>query len=181
LTEEEKDKLANEHINLAHYFARKYSYMPFEYEDLLSTALFGFTKALNAFDPSRGIKFTTLAGRAIQSEMYKFNRDKNAGKRKGKNVSLNQVVYYGTDGSEITLMDMLTDETEQTDWKGINKAIDQALQFMKEREKKAFILYSAGKTQREVSEELGISQMQVSRLVRKAFQRVKNEYWESVA
>ena len=89
-------------------------------------------------------------------------------------VSIYEPVYSKA-GDELLLLDQLGDE-KSTDEKWTEKvAIDSALSHLTDREKKIVVLrYYEGKTQTEISEEVGISQAQVSRLEKTALKTLKN-------
>ncbi len=106
------------------------------------------------------------------------------------NVKLSEVVYaldaisdtvsiydpvYSKDGDTLLIMDQLGDE-KNTDEKWTEKvALDNAMKLLGEREKKIIYLrYYEGKTQTEISEEVGISQAQVSRLEKTALLTIRN-------
>ena len=83
-------------------------------------------------------------------------------------VSLFDPVYH--DGTEtVMIMDQIPDKTSSDEkWVG-NVILDQAIESLEEREREILMLrFYEGKTQMEVSEEIGISQAQVSRLEKNA-------------
>ncbi|MEG2118626.1 MAG: sigma-70 family RNA polymerase sigma factor, partial [Clostridia bacterium] len=83
---------------------------------------------------------------------------------------------YSDSGDNIYVLDQIIDKIN-TDEKWINDiAISEAIKKLSERERKILLLrFYSGKTQTEVSDEIGISQAQVSRLEKNALGKVKKE------
>ncbi len=90
-------------------------------------------------------------------------------------VSLYEAVYSDGDDS-IFLMDQLADENSTDDMWLEDIALQEAIAHLGERERKIIQLrYYKGKTQMEIASEIGISQAQVSRLEKGAFERIRKE------
>lgn len=190
-------------------------------DDVFQAGCIGLIKAIDNFDLSVGVKFSTYAVPMIIGEIKRYLRDGNslrisrsirdtaylALKTRGEmekedeevtleqvanqmNVALSEVVYaldaisdtvslydpvYNKAGDTLLLMDQLGDE-KNTDENWTEKvAIDNAMSNLGEREKKIIQLrYFEGKTQTEISGEIGISQAQVSRLEKNALSFIKN-------
>lgn len=90
-------------------------------------------------------------------------------------ISLYEPVYNNKSGDTLLLMDQIGDE-KNTDEKWTEKvALENAMSMLEEREQNIIRLrYFEGKTQTEISEEVGISQAQVSRLEKNALKEIKN-------
>lgn len=88
-------------------------------------------------------------------------------------VSLYEPVYHN-DGDTLYVMDQMSDEKESdANWLD-NISLNEAMEKLSDREKKILTLrFFEGKTQMEVSDEIGISQAQVSRLEKGALSRMK--------
>ena len=190
-------------------------------DDVFQAGCIGLIKAMDNFDLSVGVKFSTYAVPMIIGEVKRFLRDGNSmrisrsirdtayqvlktrseiEKRDEEatldkiasemNVALSEVVYaldaisdtvslydpvYNKAGDTLLLMDQLGDE-KNTDENWTEKvALDNAVSVLTEREKKIIYLrYYEGKTQTEISEEVGISQAQVSRLEKNALSYIRN-------
>lgn len=90
-------------------------------------------------------------------------------------VSLYDPVY-NKNGDELLLMDQIGDEKNTAERWTENVALDSALSTLGEREKKIlYMRYYEGKTQTEISSEIGLSQAQVSRLEKTALKSMKNK------
>ena len=190
-------------------------------DDVFQAGCIGLIKAIDNFDLSVGVKFSTYAVPMIIGEIKRLLRDGNsmrvsrsirdtayqALKTRGElekqdkdtslenvastmNVALSEVVYaldaisdtvslydpvYNKNGDELLLVDQIGDQ-KCTDESWTEKvAIDNAMVRLADREKRIIELrYYEGKTQTEISEEIGISQAQVSRLEKNALSEIKN-------
>ena len=190
-------------------------------DDVFQAGCIGLIKAIDNFDLSVGVKFSTYAVPMIIGEIKRFLREGNSMrvprsirdtayqvlKTRGEleerdeevtldrvaeqmNVALSEVVYaldaisdtvslyepvYNKSGDELLLVDQIGDQ-KNTDERWTEKvALDGAMKNLGEREKKIIYLrYYEGKTQTEISTEVGISQAQVSRLEKTALKSLKN-------
>jgi len=190
-------------------------------DDVFQAGCIGLIKAIDNFDLSVGVKFSTYAVPMIIGEIKRFLRDGNSMrvsrsirdtayqvlKTRGElekrdeeasleriaeemHVALKEVVYaldaisdtvslydpvYNKAGDTLLLMDQLGDEKNTDEKWTENVALTSAMNVLGEREKKIIYLrYYEGKTQTEISEEVGISQAQVSRLEKTALSYIKN-------
>lgn len=190
-------------------------------DDVFQAGMIGLIKAIDNFDLSFGVKFSTYAVPMIIGEIKRFLRDGNSLRisrsirdtayqalktrerlekddeeaslekvAEAMHVALSEVAYcldaisdtvslydpvYSKNGDELLLVDQLGDE-KNTDENWTEKvALDNALLRLKNREKKIIYLrYYEGKTQTEISAEVGLSQAQVSRLEKNALSTIRN-------
>jgi RNA polymerase sigma factor (sigma-70 family) len=154
----------------------------FEYEDIVSIAKVGMLKAYEKFDLSFGFVFVTLAVRCMDSEIRKALRAYKATKRTGVVLSLDCDIR-GEDSDLGTLGDIIPDTNPNPDEVCEHNAelelLKQSYSFLTDREKK--IIYWAfykEKTQRDIGNYLGISQVQVSRIYSKAIKKMKEHFNE---
>ena len=145
----------------------------------------------NSMRVSRSIRDTAYQALKTRGELERADKDASLESvAKEMNVALSEVVYaldaisdtvsiyepvYNKSGDELLLVDQIGDQ-KNTDENWTEKvALISALSTLGEREKKIIYLrYYEGKTQTEISEEVGISQAQVSRLEKTALQNIKN-------
>lgn len=71
----DKDKLAQRHLGLVHACCKRFSGKGIEYEELYAAGCLGLTKAINNFDESRGLQFSTYAFPVIMGEIKRLFRD----------------------------------------------------------------------------------------------------------
>lgn len=192
-------------------------------DDMFQVGCVGLIKAIDNFDTTLNVRFSTYAVPMIIGEIRRYLRDNNSVRvsrslrdiaykalqikereiKKNNDepsvefiakelelpvksvslaldaisdaVSLNEPVY--NDGSEtIRVMDQISDERCNSDTMLENFALNSAIVHLNPREKEILLMrYYDGKTQIEVSEEVGISQAQVSRLEKNALANIKKE------
>lgn len=189
-------------------------------DDVFQAGCVGLIKAIDGFDLSVGVKFSTYAVPMIVGEIKRYLRDGNSlrvsrsirdmaykvlkareaieerdeeatiEKIAGElHIAEREVVYaldaisdpvslyepvYNKAGDTLLLMDQLCDEKNTDEIWTEHVALSEALGKLGEREKKIlFLRYYEGKTQTEISAEVGISQAQVSRLEKNALQNIR--------
>lgn len=174
ITADQKEQLANDNYKLVHYFVRKYNDGKYNYDDLVSAGNVGFTQAINTFDESKGVKFATYASRCIINQLFMFMRKE---KKHLNNISIDTPIFTDKDGSEMTILDTLTTEEEETDWQDINSVVSRMMKQFGEQERNVMGLFFKERNQREIGNELGLSQSYVSRIVKKSLKKIKKEYW----
>ncbi len=190
-------------------------------DDVFQAGCIGLIKAIDNFDLSVGVKFSTYAVPMIIGEVKRFIRDVNSMRisrsirdtayrvlqtrnqlekedeqvtfekiAERMNTPLKEVVYamdaisdtvslfdpvYNKNGDELLLVDQIGDEKNTEERWTEKVALQSAIGLLGEREKKILYLrYYEGKTQTEISSEVGISQAQVSRLEKNALKEIKN-------
>ena len=189
-------------------------------DDVFQAGCVGLIKAIDNFDLSVGVKFSTYAVPMIIGEIKRYLRDGNSLRvsrsirdtayrvMKGREaieerdeeatidkiaaemeVAVSEVVYaldaisdpvslydpvYNKAGDTLLLMDQLCDEKNNDEVWTEHVALNEAMGRLGEREKRIlFLRYYEGKTQTEISEEVGISQAQVSRLEKNALNNIR--------
>lgn len=171
-----RDRLIRHNLRLVAHIAKKY-YAADTPEDLISTGSIGLIKAVNTFDPARGIKFSTYASRCIENEMrMQFRRQR----RVPPMVSLQEPLEAGQDGG-LTLMDAIPDDVplqESLEQRDLARRLSARLSRLPARERKVLALrYGLGgavpHTQLQVAQKLGLSRSYISRLESRALSLLK--------
>lgn len=165
--------LIERNLRLVVYIAKKFENTGTDIEDLISIGTIGLIKAVNTFDPDRGIKLATYASRCIENEILMHIR-KNAGKR--VDISIDEPLNVDWDGNELLLSDVLSSDEDEVygaiehdeDYRLLYRAVES----LPEREQVIITLrFGLGggreRTQAEVAKMLGISQSYISRLEKK--------------
>ena len=189
-------------------------------DDVFQAGCVGLIKAIDGFDISVGVKFSTYAVPMIVGEIKRYLRDGNSlrvsrsirdmaykvlkarediesGDEEATTqkiaerlqVAEREVVYaldaisdpvslfepvYNKSGDTLLLMDQLCDEKNTDEIWTEHVALSEAMEKLGEREKRIlFLRYFEGKTQTEISQEVGISQAQVSRLEKNAISDIR--------
>lgn len=215
-----KNRLIEENSPLVKSIVRRYKNKGVEYDDLFQLGCLGFSKAINNFDLSFGVKFSTYAVPMIAGEIKRYLRDDGSVKVSRSTKTLyysiqkyleqreqqgqpaptpREIAQYfeideselmfvmesakmplsiydsaGKDDSSSIVLDKLSqgDTTDQL----ISKiTISDLLSTLDEKDRKLLVLrYFRDKTQTEVAEMLGVSQVQISRRESKLLSRLKN-------
>ena len=160
MTEEQK-KLVEDNHNLIYFMIHKYNLDIEEYYDIFALSL---CKAAINYDINRGTTFSTYAISVMKSDFLLNIRRGKAQRRSGSCVSIDEVVYdNNSDGSSITLEDMLTNGLDAFD-----ESISLDFTKLSDRTRRMLWLSYIGYTQNEIADIFGVSQTQVSRDLKKA-------------
>lgn len=176
-----KNTLVEHNLRLVVYIAKKFENTGINIEDLISIGTIGLIKAVNTFRKSKSIKLATYASRCIENEILMFLR-KNTNTR--SEVSIEEPLNVDWDGNELLLSDILGTDPDTVN-RNIETEIEKSMLFeamskLSDREKciiyMRFGLYGEKeRTQREVADELHISQSYISRLEKKILHQLKCE------
>ncbi len=181
-----RNKLIEHNLRLVAYIVNKHYSESKDSEDLISIGTIGLIKAAETFDLSKDISFSTYASTCIQNQIKMYFR-KN--KYKNTEVYLNDPIDTDKNGNEITMEDIFSDDVcidDEVDlrinlellYKYVNSALD-------DRERQIICKryglnseegVSKPMTQKEVAKELSISRSYVSRIEKKAIEKLKNEF-----
>ena len=179
-------KIIEHNLRLVSHIIRKY-YASYEYPDeLLSIGSLGLMKAVDSFKPGFGTRFATYGAKCVQNEILMFFRSK---KKYGREVSINDTIDVDKDGNPLTYLDIISVEDSidtELDLKvHINKIRELVDTELLPREKEIIILRYGLKgyqprTQREVARHLGISRSYVSRIEKKALEKMKIAFGDTI-
>ncbi len=181
LDEAARQELIEHNLRLVVYIARRFENTGINIEDLISIGTIGLIKAVGTYRLDKNIKLATYASRCIENEILMYLR-KNAN-RKGE-VSFDEPLNTDWDGNELLLSDVLGTE-EDIVMRPIEEDVDRsllaaAINMLSPREKQIITLrFGLGgrqeQTQKEVADQLGISQSYISRLEKRIINRLKKE------
>lgn len=172
--------LVEKNMRLVAHIAKKYASSSLEYEDMLSIGTIGLIKAINTFDFEKGNKLGTYASRCIDNEILMVIRNI---KKSANDVSLDEPIGKDKEGNEITFIDIITSDDEDviesvTKKEYIKKIYDIIDDVLSVREKKIIVcrfgLYDTDvMTQQELADELNISRSYISRIEKKALNKLR--------
>jgi RNA polymerase sporulation-specific sigma factor len=182
ITDPEAQQTLIEHnLRLVVYIARRFENTGINIEDLISIGTIGLIKAVGTYQPAKNIKLATYASRCIENEILMYLR-KNANRK--TEVSFDEPLNTDWDGNELLLSDVLGTDADVV-MRPIEEDVDRsllaaALQVLSPREKQIITLrFGLGggreQTQKEVADQLGISQSYISRLEKRIISRLKKE------
>ena len=176
-----REPLIVHNLRLVVYIAKKFESPGANTEDLISIGTIGLIKAVNTFSPEKNIRLATYASRCIENEILMFLRKSSQFKNE---VSIDEPLNTDYDGNELLLCDILgsdpdevnqhmEDELERRQVLGaVAKLNPRECQIMELR----FGLNGKKEhTQKQVADQLGISQSYISRLEKKIIRRLKDE------
>ena len=173
--------LIEHNLRLVVYIAKKFDNTGVGVEDLISIGTIGLIKAINTFKPDKNIKLATYASRCIENEILMHLR-KTANLK--SEVSFDEPLNTDWDGNELLLSDILGTEGDVV-MKPIEADVDRqllsdALEKLEERERRIITMRFGldgrpERTQKEVADQLGISQSYISRLEKRIINRLKRE------
>lgn len=176
LNKEQREEYARKHGGLVGTIIRKYVKV-FEYPDLLSAGNYGLAIAIMKFDPDRGYKFSTFAMPTIRFAVLHFIRDENRRRERMRFTSFDKEHFYSDEGSGVTLHDsVVSDATFDVPVFDIEEDLNAALLTFDERDRYIFSLsFEHGYKQTDIAEKVGISQVQVSRILTKIRKHLREE------
>ena len=221
-----REKLVMSHLNLVRFIANKFKNRGEPIDDLVQVGYLGLLKAIDRFDPARGLEFTTFATPTIMGEIKRHFRDKGWSVRVPRRLQeLSAKVNQATDTltsqlqrsptiaeiaeyldatvdevleamesssaySSVSLetpsgmedddapsvIDRYATEDEELAFTDDRIIIEEALASFSPREREVIEMrFLQGMTQIEIAEKLGISQVQVSRLLRRTLKKIQEK------
>lgn len=177
-----RNKLVEHNLRLVAHIIKKYYQNAGSQDDLVSIGTIGLIKAIDTYDLSKNIKLSSYASRCIENEILMHFRNI---RKSSQDVSLNDTIDTDKDGNPLTLMDILADDRNIDDdidtklhLRVLRKYIDSTLT---DREREIIIYrYGLGGVdplpQRELAKRLGISRSYISRIEKKALEKLRKRY-----
>ena len=183
-----REELISGNLRLVLSVIQKFSGRGENVDDLFQVGCIGLIKAIDNFDVSQNVRFSTYGVPMIAGEIRRYLRD-NSSVRVSLGIKREEVVFsldaisdpvslfepvYSDAGESVCVMDQIRDDRD-TDESWLERlALSDAISALGEREKRILALrYYDGKTQMEVADEIHISQAQVSRLEKNAIAQIK--------
>ena len=180
-SEAAKQRLIEHNLRLVVYIARRFESSGVNLEDLISIGTIGLIKAISTYRRDKNIKLATYASRCIENEILMYLR-KIANQK--TEISLDEPINMDYDGNELLLADIIGTDEDMV-MRPLEDDVDllllrQALAQLPVREREIVVLRFGleGKkelTQKEVADQLGISQSYISRLEKRIMLRLKKE------
>jgi len=175
-----RDVLIERNLRLVAHIVKKYNHSGQNAEELISVGVVGLVKAVNTFEVDKGHKLATYAARCIENEILMLMRSE---RRQSREVSLYDPIGTDKEGNEIHLLDIIEGEetdvvekmTLDSDVRRLYASVEKSLT---PREKEVirlrYGLYQQKPvTQREIAERMGISRSYVSRIEKKALEKLR--------
>ena len=176
---EARNILIERNLRLVSHIMKKYYAQTSDQEDLISIGTIGLIKGITTFDPSKGARLATYAARCVENEILMHFRSM---RKSAQDVSLSDCIETAADGAALSLMDVVSDDADLLEQVSnretavrLHRAVEQCLT---EQEQTVIRLrYGLGgtapKRQREVADITGISRSYVSRIEKRALQKLR--------
>ena len=180
--DEARSKLIEHNLRLVAHIVRKYYSSAKNQEDLVSIGTIGLIKAIDSYKYKSGTKFATYAGKCLQNEILMYFRSQ---KKTSQEISLNETIDIDKDGNPLTYIDIISvDDTIADDLEikmNSEKAANIINNELDERERKILVLRYGldGRktvTQREIAQRMGISRSYVSRIEKRALEKLREAF-----
>lgn len=177
---EAKNILIERNLRLVAHIVKKYIGTGREMDELIAIGIVGLVKAVNTYSTDKGSRLGTYAARCIDNELLMLLRNE---RKRSREISLYEPIGTDKEGNEIRFMDVVEDNSENVldrmmvderivkMYRGIDGVLSK-----REREvicKRYGLLGYEEVTQREVGSRMGISRSYVSRIEKKALQKLR--------
>ncbi|MBQ8359479.1 MAG: RNA polymerase sporulation sigma factor SigK [Oscillospiraceae bacterium] len=176
---EARNILIERNLRLVAHIMKKYYAQVSDQEDLISIGTIGLIKGITTFDASKGARLATYAARCVENEILMYFR---AQRKSSHDVSLSDYIETGTDGAALSLMDVVSQEEDMAEsfcnreqLQMLGKLVDTCLT---EQERQVICLRyglrgHSPQRQREVAKATGISRSYVSRIEKRALEKLR--------
>ena len=177
---EAKNILIERNLRLVAHVVKKYQNVEEDMEDLISIGTIGLIKAIDTFRVEKGNKLATYAARCIENELLMYLRSK---RKIAREVSLYEPIGTDKEGNEISIIEIVSDEEKDIVedcifderiaclYKKMGRVLNKReMTVISER---YGLFGNDEKTQCELAKELGISRSYVSRIEKKALEKLK--------
>ena len=176
---EARNVLIERNLRLVAHIMKKYYAQTADQEDLISIGTIGLIKGISTFDPSKGARLATYAARCVENEILMYFRSQ---KKSSQDVSLSDYIEADSEGAALSLMDVVAESEDLLETvsnresiRAVYKAVCTCLS---EQERLVVQLrYGLGGKpplrQREVADATGISRSYVSRIEKRALQKLR--------
>ena len=171
--------LIERNLRLVAHIMKKYYTQTSDQEDLISIGTIGLIKGITTFDGSKGARLATYAARCVENEILMHFR---AQKKSANDVSLSDYIDTGSEGAALSLMDVVAEDCdllEQVANRELGLQVRQAVADTLTDQERLVVELRYGLTgqpplrQREVAERTGISRSYVSRIEKRALEKLR--------
>ena len=179
-----RSQLIEHNLRLVVFLAKRFENTGVNLEDLISIGTIGLIKGINTYKADKGVKLSSYVSRCIENEILMNFRGKR--KREG-DVSLSEALDVEEEGDSLSYLDVLTcqeDLDERIGTKEICRRLRDAVEnTLSDREAALIRLRygldgTEGMTQRQVAQSLSISRSYVSRIEKKALEKLRKALGE---
>ena len=178
---EARNILIERNLRLVAHIMKKYYAIESEQEDLISIGTIGLIKGITTFDPSKGARLATYAARCVENEILMHFRSQ---RKSAQDLSLSDYIETSADGTALSLMDVVSDDEDLlervSNREMVGRVVEAVGRCLTPQERQVIVLrYGLGtgkpQRQREVAQITGISRSYVSRIEKRALEKLKAE------
>ena len=176
---ESRNVLVEHNLRLVAHIIKKYFTQSEDAEDLISIGTIGLIKGINTYKPEKGVRLATYASRCIENEILMHFR---ANKKSAGDLSLSDALDVDSEGNGLSVMDVVATEEDLADTLASQELCGSLRSCIAETldEREALIIQlrygldgKAPRTQRETAKLCGISRSYVSRLEKRALEKLR--------
>ena len=176
-----RNTLIERNLRLVAHIMKKYYTAASDQEDLISIGTIGLIKGIETFDSSKGARLATYAARCVENEILMYFR---TARKSAQDISLSDSIESGSDGAPLELMDVIAEDCDLLEQVSsreqigqLRKAVDRCLT---DCERQVILLrYGLDgrmpRRQREVAQITGLSRSYISRIEKRALQKLRQE------
>ncbi len=177
-----RNKLIEHNLRLVAHIVKKFDTKGTMTDDLISIGTIGLIKGIDSYKPNKNVKITTYVARCIQNEILMFYR---SSKKSSKDVSLNDYIGYDKEGNEVSLLEVLKDDSsdiiEDLHLQELLDKLNDYIEILTPRErmileKRYGLNNQKEQTQNEIAASLHISRSYVSRIEKRALTKILKEF-----
>ena len=174
-----RNLLIERNLRLVAHIMKKYYAQATDQEDLISIGTIGLIKGISTFDVSKGARLATYAARCVENEILMHFR---AMRKSAQDVSLSDYIETGADGAALSLMDVVAEDSDLLERVSTREQVRQlreAIERDLSDQEKTVVQLRYGLTgqapmrQREVAQITGISRSYISRIEKKALEKLR--------
>ena len=176
---EARNILISHNLRLVAHIMKKYYAQASDQEDLISIGTIGLIKGITTFKPDKGVRLATYAARCVENEILMHFRSQ---KKSAQDVSLSDYIDTGGDGAALSLMDVVGDEPDMLEQMATAEQVEQLCKGVRacltDQERQVIVLRYGldGEKpcrQREVASRCGVSRSYVSRIEKRALEKLR--------
>ena len=181
---EARNILIERNLRLVAHVMKKYFTQTSDQEDLISIGTIGLIKGITTFDESKGARLATYAARCVENEILMYFRSQ---RKSAQDVSLSDYIETGTDGAALSLQDVVSEDEDLLEQVSSRESVRQMRRAVEEElteQEKLVITLRYGldgrkpHRQREVAQVTGISRSYVSRIEKRALEKLRKRLGE---
>ena len=178
---EARNALVEHNLRLVSHIMKKYYTQHEDMDDLISIGTIGLIKGINTYRADRGVRLATYASRCIENEVLMYFRSQ---KKSAGDMSLSEALDVDSDGNGLSMMDVVAEDEDLAERIGtqeICRSLKQCVKTSLDPREAQVITLRYGldgkqpRTQKETAEMCGISRSYVSRIEKRAIEKLREE------